>query len=125
MNKIREIETSIKDLSYEDKSKLHVRQFGFGSLDSTSLNDKLILISLIAFTANKLKEKNPELTTLSMLVKITGEKEGTNFYAALENLSLLVDDLSYGITVFDPCGLTSSKDIINKIKELLQTWTPF
>ena len=83
------------------------------------------LISLIALTSAKLKEKNPELTTLNLLVKITGEKEGTYFYKFLESLSILVDDLSYNSTKFDPCGLKSSTDIINKIKELLNTWTPF
>jgi hypothetical protein len=38
---------------------------------------------------------------------------------------MLVDDLSYGVSKFNSYGLTDSKQIINKIKELLNTWTPF
>jgi hypothetical protein len=124
-SKIEELEHAIKELSYEERSKLYTRNFGFGALASTKLSDKLVLISLISLTVNKLRVKNPELTTIDLLAKITGEKPNTHFYTALENLALMVDDLSYCVTEFDPCGLTNSKDIINKIKEFLQTWTPF
>jgi hypothetical protein len=122
---VDEITNEINKLSYEDRFKLYVRCFGFGNLLSDEFDDKLILISLIALTANKLKEKNPKLTTLDVLLQITKEKEGTSFYNALENLSMLVDDLSYGVSKFNSYGLTDSKQIINKIKELLNTWTPF
>jgi hypothetical protein len=115
----------IKDLSFEDRTKLYTVCFGFGALDSKELNTKLILVSLVALTSGKLKEKNPKMTTLDLLVKITGEKPGTFNYTALENLAIITDDLSYNTDIFDPCGLTNSTDIINKIKELLQTWTPF
>lgn len=124
-NKLDEIIDNIESLTYEDKSKLYTKCFGFGTLASTKLNDKLILISLVALTANKLKQKNPELTTLELLEKITGGKDSIYFHEALENLALIVDDLSFGIDEFDPCGLTNSKDIINNIKELLETWLPF
>ena len=115
----------VKNLSFEDRARLYTICFGFGALASKELNTKLILISLIALTSNKLKEKNPKMTTLDLLVKITGKKPGTFDYTALENLAIVTDDLSYNIDIFDPCGLTNSTDIINKIKELLQTWTPF
>lgn len=122
---VDEITNEINKLSYEDRFKLYVRCFGFGNLLSDEFDDKLILISLIALTANKLKEKNPKLTTLDVLLQITKEKEGTSFYNALENLSMLVDDLSYSVSKFNSYGLNDSKQIINKIKELLNTWTPF
>jgi len=124
-NELGNLEKQIKSLSYEDKSLLYTRCFGFGTLASVRLNEKLILIALVALTSTKLKEKNPKLSTLEFLTKITGEKSGTHFYTAIENLALIVDDLSYSCKEFDPCGLTNSKDIINKIKELLETWTPF
>lgn len=120
-NLVKEIE----GLSYKDKAQLYTKCFGFGTIASSEMNEKLVLISLIALTSQKLKEKNLELTTLDLLVKITGEKERTHFYRFLENLSILVDDLSYCSTKFDPCGLKNSTEIINKIKELLNTWTPF
>ncbi len=123
--KLDNLTEDIKSLSFEDRAKLYTVCFGFGTLASKELNTKLILISLVALTSSKLKEKNPKMTTLDLLIKLTGEKPGTFYYTALENLAIIADDLSYSTDIFDPCGLTNSTDIINKIKELLQTWTPF
>ena len=101
--------------------------FGFGSLASINIADKLVLISLVGLSAFKLKENNPKLTTLEFLEKVTkvDKKSDESFYNFLCNLAILVDDLSYGTNQFDACGLKSSAEIINKIKEILQTWLPF
>lgn len=121
---VKEIEDAIMNLSYEDKASVYSTCFGFGTLTSPALNDKLILISLIALTANKLKDKDPNLKTIDILRKIVGKDE-KYFQNFLEGLAIKVDDLSSAVSVFDPCGLKSSNEIINKIKELLNTWLPF
>lgn len=120
----REIKDAIMNLSYEDKASVYSSCFGFGTLASQTLNDKLILISLIALTADKLKAKDPELRTIDILKKIAGT-EGKHFQEFLESLAIKVDDLSFNVKVFDPCGLKSSSEIISKIKELLNEWLPF
>ncbi len=124
--KINKIASQIEELSFEEKCRLYTISFGFGSISSTEMNEKLVVISLIAFTSSKLKEKNPGMTTLDFLVKITGAKKNDRgFYSFIENLSILADDLSYCSTKYDTCGLKTSGEIINKIKEILQTWLPF
>jgi len=116
---------NLEKVSFNDKKAIFQKFFTTGFL-SISLNDKLVLISLIALTSYKLKSKNPTLTTLSLLLKITNQKEDSSaFYNFLESLSILVDDLSYGNSTFDSCGLSSSDEIIKKIKNLLSLWLPF
>jgi len=116
----------IRNLDFEEKRKIYGNVFSFGYLWTNSLNDRLVLISLVALVSNQMKLKDPKVTTLQILIKITNkEKDNSAFYKALETLSILVDDFSYGIKVFDPCGFKTSQEIINKIKELLNTWMPF
>lgn len=122
---IDNIVSEINKLNAEDKLKVYTRSFGFGSLESNKLNDKLTLISLVALTASKLKEKDKSLTTLDILLKITKSELNYGIYDFLVNLAILVDDLSYDTYEFDPCGLTDSKQIINKINEIIQQWLPF
>ena len=124
---INELASEIQSLSFEDKTKLYTKCFSFGYLSSPELNSKLVLISLVALSSSKLKENNPNLTTLDFLIKLSGidPNKKNHYYYFLENLALISDDLSYMVTKFDPCGYKDSKEIINKIKELLQSWLPF
>ena len=122
---VNEISDEIYNLDYEDKKKLYSKNFSSGYLSSGNLNDKLILISLISLSVSRLKLNNPNMTTLDFLVKLTETKNKGTFYKFLESFSIIVDDLAYEATIFDNCGLTSSKDIINKIKETLKAWLPF
>ena len=116
----------IDKLDYIEKQRVYSRLFGLGCIGGENLDDKLVLISLVAITHLKIKEKNPKITPLEILEKITGEPKGQSFfYKVLENLSILVEDLCYGHNTASSCGLKSSQEIINKIKETLNTWTPF
>lgn len=122
---VNEISNEINNLSYEDKKKIYTKCFSTGYINPGVLNDKLILISLISLSVNKLKVKNPTITTLDFLAKITNTQKDSSFYSFLEGFSIVVDDFAYEIVKFDSCGLTTSQDIINKIKELLNSWLPF
>jgi len=113
-------------LNYEQKSALHNKVFSLGALFSHELNDKLILISLVALVTQQMRKKDKNITPLKVLMSITQQKEdNTAFYQFLESLSILVDDLCYGSDKIDPCGFKTSQEIINKIKEILSTWLPF
>lgn len=115
----------VKSLNYSDRRKLYSILYTTGTI-GTNLDDKLVLISLISITYLKLKEKNPKITPLDVLEKITGEsKSESYFYKTLESISIIVEDFSYGNTTASSCGLKTSQEIINKIKELLNQWTPF
>lgn len=115
-----------EEISYGEKKKLFSKFFSTGFL-SVDLNDKLVLISLIALVSKKMKQKNANLTTLDVLYKIMNIKPDKKDYFCefLESLSILVDDLAYESTKLDSCGLKSSEEIIKKIRFLLNMWAPF
>lgn len=119
--------TELIHMSYEKKKDLYGDVFSLGVLNNAeTVNDKLILLSLISYTYLKLKEKNPKTTVLEILLKITKqEPDQSYFYYFLEALAILVEELCFQSKEADNCGLKSSQEIINKIKEILNSWSPF
>lgn len=117
----------LSNISFEEKKDIYDQLFSLGVLnDAKSVNDKLILISLVSLTYIKLKEKNPKITPLEILLSITKQKaDGSFYYNFLESVAILVEDFSFLCNDADNCGLKSSKEIVNKIKEILDSWTPF
>lgn len=125
-NKVASLSEQIKGLTYEEKKRLYQSNFSVGYLYSADLNDRLVLISLLALTYQKLYQQDKTITPLKILIKLTKQEEdNSGFYHFLETLAILTEDFSYGIQKIDPCGMKSSQEIINKIKELLATWLPF
>lgn len=121
-----ELVKQIDNLSYEEKLDLYNRSFSIGCFVSKNINDRLILLSLISLTYFKLKQKDPNIKPIDILCKITNtKKDNSIFYQALESLSLIVEDFGYDCNTADSCGLKTSTEIINKIKEILNTWSPF
>jgi len=118
---------SLKNLSYEEKKNVYNDLFSLGFFNrSQNVNDKLILISLVSLTYLKMRQKNPKIKAIDILKSITKQQEdNSSFYNMLEALSIIVEDHSYECNTADNCGLKSSQEIINKIKEILDSWTPF
>lgn len=116
----------IKHLSYKEKSNLFSELVSLGTFSSVDVFDKLVLVSLVSLVYIKMKKTKPNITPLDILVKIT-ETTDTNsyFYSMLESLSLLVEEFSYECKTSNSFNMTDSKEIVNKIKEILSTWTPF
>ncbi|MGV8961930.1 MAG: hypothetical protein ACOH2V_00935 [Candidatus Saccharimonadaceae bacterium] len=124
--KLNGLITQVNGLTYEDKNLLFQSVFSIGNLLTPEFSDKLVLVSLVSLVQQRMHEKDPSMTHLKVLTKITGrEKDESSFYQFLESLAIIAKDFSYGTKKIDPCGLTTSQDIINKIKELLNTWMPF
>lgn len=118
--------SSMEKLNYIDKASVYSRFFTTGYLASKDMNEKLVLISLLALTTSKMREKDPTMNPLKILMSITNQIEDNSvFYQFLEGIAIITEDFMYGCTKFDPCGLTSSREIINRIKEILGTWLPF
>jgi len=116
----------IDKLDYVQKKELYNKVFSIGNFSSDDMNDKFMLMSLIAFTYKKMKEKNPSVTVLQILLSITKQpKDNSGYYQCLESIAILVEDFSYGTSKVDACGFKSSQEIINKIKEILSSWLPF
>lgn len=116
-----------QDINVESRRKYYMTNFSLGTIGNlNNVNDKLILLSLLSLTYIKMLEKNPKITVLDILLNITKQKpDNSIFYQMLENLSFIVEDLCYNCKTADSCGLNSSKEIIDKIKEILNTWIPF
>lgn len=116
-----------KKLSYEEKRGFYFFNFSTGTFSSGKLQNKLALISLICLVTKKLREKEGNLTVQDVISKILQRPliYDDAFDSFLLSLSILCEDLLYGVTEIDNFGFTDSKQIINKIKELLNEWLPF
>ncbi len=123
---VDDVHRTLNNLDYYDKHSVYQKVFSLGNLASDDMNEKLVLISLVALVTQKMREKDPTNNPLKLLMQITGQiKDNSFFYQFLESLSIIVEDFMYGCKKFDPCGLKSSQEIINRIKEILSTWVPF
>lgn len=123
---VEDLHGTLNNLDYYDKHSVYQKVFSLGNLASDDMNEKLVLISLVALVTQKMREKDPTNNPLKILMQITGQiKDNSFFYQFLESLSIIVEDFMYGCKKFDPCGLKSSQEIINRIKEILSTWVPF
>jgi hypothetical protein len=124
-----QIINTINNLSYDKKKEIYSRTFSLGIINNrknNSVDDEMILFSLVSLTYMKLKEKNPYTKPIDILLKIMKPNlEDKHFRNTLESLSILIEDLCYGCNTASSCGLKNSNEIINKIKELLTEWTPF
>lgn len=124
-SRVDKLSIEISNLEYKEKLLLFKRCFGISNF-GPDLNDTLILISLVALVTSKMRDKDPEVTPLRVLIKITNIYDRTSaVYQMLENLSILVEDLTYNQIKIDNCGLKTSQEIINKIKTILDQWLPF
>ena len=115
-------------LPYKTKVNLYTRCFSSGNMVSGKLESKLDLIKLICFVTFKLRKENKELTVKEVIEKITGKnldnpREGMECY--LLGLSIVCEDFLYEVKDIQVEGFNSSKDIIIKIKSLLDGWFPF
>ncbi|MDA3855096.1 MAG: hypothetical protein PF569_02470 [Candidatus Woesearchaeota archaeon] len=115
------------NLTYEEKKNLYTKTFSIGNFHKTSsIDEKMVLLSLVSLVYLKTKEKKRDIIPLDILIQITqGTKDDSAFYNMLESLSILVEDFCYETEVASSCGLKNSKEIIHKIKEILNSWIPF
>ena len=93
----------------------------------SSLSLFAILISLICLVTKKLREKDGNLTVKVVIEKILQRPLiiTESFDSFLIGLSIICEDFLYQTTEIDNFGFTDSKQIIAKIKELLNEWFPF
>ena len=129
MNKqqLDKFQSEFQNLSYEEKISFYVRNFSTGAFSSGKLSNKLALISLICLVTKKLREKDGNLTVKVVIEKILQRPLiiTESFDSFLIGLSIICEDFLYQTTEIDNFGFTDSKQIIAKIKELLNEWFPF
>lgn len=117
-----------KNASYADKDKFYNSTLSFGSNLSKQFSRKTLLHSLICLVTHKMSAKDPTITTLVVLEKITRtdlKNPQTAYEHFLTSLALICNDLLYEVSEMENFGFTNSQDIINEIKNLLDEWIPF
>ena len=121
----RYLETFYKNylhsVDFKELTSIYSRHYSIGRL-SNKLNDKFILISLVAFLTNAAKKKTPDDDPYVVLKKVLIEGHCDTY---LKPLCILVKDLMYGCSEFDSCGCKSTKEIVEKINELYKELLPF
>lgn len=125
--KLDKAQIIFQDLTYEEKIGFYLKNFSTGAFSSGKLSNKLALISLICLVTKKLREKDGNLTVKTVIEKILQRPlfYTEAFDAFLIGLSIICEDFLYETNEIDNFGFTESKQIIAKIKELLNEWLPF
>ena len=111
--------------SYEELRVIYQEYFSMKY--ACPMEDKLALIGLIGYLTAKLRLKHPDITCWEVISKIAF-KDGTytdEYVQSLRGLSIICEDFMYGVTKFPKFGFENDKDIIKKVKEILDTWVPF
>lgn len=108
---------------YEQMQQIYAKYFSLHFLGN-DITNKFALISLVCYITEKLKAKKPDVTHWSVLYQIN--KKGNNPVPEdlLKGLAVLCSDFAYGCSQF-PTFEIEDKKIPEKIKELLNMWTPF
>lgn len=132
---VKEVETKyvmqdIGDLPFLERGAAYEREFGLGQLGE-KIDNKLILVSLICSFVLAARKKDPNITVLDCVKKLTDYEslamndrvgETGRYY---ENLAIICDSFLYGVSEGNTFGLKSAADLKAKVKEILSNYTPF
>ena len=111
--------------SYDELRTIYQEYFSMKY--ACSLEDKLALVGLICYLTNKLRMKHPDITCWEVISKIAC-KEGNytdEYVQSLRGLSIICEDFMYGVSKFSKFGFENDKEIVKKVKEILDKWVPF
>ena len=126
----RNVYQNIGDLPFNERGAAYEREFGLGNLGA-KIDNKLILVSLICSFVLAARKKDPNITALYCVKKLTDYEslamddrigETGKYY---ENLAIICDSFLYGVSEGNTFGLTSALDLKAKVKEFLSNRMPF
>lgn len=125
--KLNTFSLEFNTFSLEEKIAFYTKNFSTGYFSSEKLSNKLALISLICLVTYKMREKDKNITVKTVIEKIIQRQLSTSetFDSFLFGLSIICEDFMYGVKEIDNFGFKDSKQVIQKIKELLNEWMPF
>lgn len=112
--------------TYEELRIEYRKRYSLGNLH-TSFENKVGLISLVCFLTQQARKKNPDATCYQVLMKVIENRQPYSelFLERIKGLSIICSDFLENTTNFLTFDLKTSKDIVNKINEILDTWMPF
>lgn len=106
-----------------DLRDYYQRYFTLGCL-ATDIGNKFALISLICFLTKQARVKTPTATCEQVIRKIVGDSN-SNSAGLLKALSVICEDFMRNTSEFMTFNFKSSKEMVSKIKEILNTELPF
>lgn len=110
------------NLTYEEKKKLYSQHFSLGNL-TTDITNKFALVALICFITNEKNKQSPGTTCYSIIESLTRESKLPEDYK--ETLAIICEDYMFMCTTFPTFGIKSAKEMVAKIKSILNDWLPF
>ena len=111
------------DLTLTDLRSIYNRYFSLACLNVTFEN-KVALISLICFLTRQARKSNPQATVEQVLKKVLPEKHDVS-PGLLRALVCICEDYLASDTEFPNFGAKSAKEIVLKIREILDKEMPF
>jgi hypothetical protein len=125
MNK--QLEDLLETANYDDQRSIYQKLFTSGIQTSGKLKNKLDLIMLLCLVSQKMSVDNKTVTPKDVIEKIIGKVLNYNdpYDHYLIGLSIVCDDMMFGVSEVDSLGLKTSGEIVSKIKTILAEWLPF
>lgn len=110
--------------SYNDLRNIYDKYFSLQRIDG-DIDNKFALISLICLLTDAQRKKSPGVTCYSIIKKVLSiiKLEIPDDYC--EGLAIICEDFMIGTNKYNSCGLKSSKEVIEKIGQILANWLPF
>ena len=110
--------------TYEQLKEIYQEYFTLSGLN-VDIGSKFALISLICHITHSLQMKKPDVTCYQVIMKILEKKSITLTSDFVKGLSIICEDYMYRTKEFLTFDIDSNTKIIDKISEILSTWTPF
>ena len=110
--------------TYKELEDYYREYFSLGNLNC-DLGSKFALISLICFLTKQARQKNPDATCYLVIMKIINNNESSYDMKFIRGLSVVCTDLMKHCNEFLTFDMKSSKEMVVKIKEILNTYLPF
>lgn len=115
-------------LTYKKLKSFYGEYFSIGYLNPTKdekftpFEKRLILISLICYVTHKNKQKNPDITHYSIIMKLSQNLGLPDKF--IVGLSIVCDDFAYQCNEFPTFGF-EGKEILKVVREILSSYMPF
>lgn len=108
--------------SERELSGIYREYFSLGNV-ACDIGSKFALISLVCFLTKQARSKNPDATTYQVIKKVRGTS--CNSETLLLGLATICNDFMKNTTEFLTFDMKTSKDMVNKINEILNKELPF
>lgn len=114
----------IEKPTYQELSDIYSKYFSLGYLN-TDTGSKFALISLTCFLTRQARLKNPDATPYQVLMKIIGDTPENKSWEFVKSISIICDDFMKQTSDFLTFEMSTSRDMVLKIREILNAYLPF